>query len=352
MNPIATQQAALDNALVPHEKRLKIERCNARIAFSKPQKEETYQVTLEDLKLSLCYPAFQITAEVPEIYMHQFWNTIKKIRKADGYNFKLDKKCVELTPKYYVRFFRSIPDSLTKILWNFLQKEIYLYLSRNLVTMASVTCYLPFELIKCTSLKGCLLLSLTSVSLNPVGYVQSDECTLKFLSKIQDPQKYGALMPNGMINQEIKLSTAYKTYLDYAIGKVPPKKARKFKKPASPKLKTAALLEDAQLKKNLRKSKRETHKLQASNSSKGTDFESEVPDERTCKTKDTSKGTGVKPGVLNVSKEDSSDSDDDSWVDSEDESNDVHDEDDNDDDNDNDDEDGNDDDSGNDDDGG
>nr|GEV88430.1 retrovirus-related Pol polyprotein from transposon TNT 1-94 [Tanacetum cinerariifolium] len=30
---------------------------------------------------------------------------------------------------------------------------------------------------------------------------------------------------------------AYMTYLDYATGKVPPKKARKFKKPASPKLK-------------------------------------------------------------------------------------------------------------------
>nr|GEV27124.1 hypothetical protein [Tanacetum cinerariifolium] len=72
MNPIATQQAALDNALVPSEKRLKIERCNSRIAFSKSQKEETYQVTLDALKLSPCYHAFQITAEVPEIYMHQF----------------------------------------------------------------------------------------------------------------------------------------------------------------------------------------------------------------------------------------------------------------------------------------
>ncbi|GKF38290.1 hypothetical protein Tco_0118351, partial [Tanacetum coccineum] len=44
MNRIATQQAALDNALVPSEKRLKIERCNARIAFSKPEREETYQI--------------------------------------------------------------------------------------------------------------------------------------------------------------------------------------------------------------------------------------------------------------------------------------------------------------------
>ncbi|GKD88360.1 hypothetical protein Tco_1363867 [Tanacetum coccineum] len=61
---------------------------------------------------------------------------------------------------------------------------------------------------------------------------------LKFVSKIEDCQKYGALIPDGMINDDIKLSTAYKTYLDYATGKVPPKKARKFKKPASPKLKT------------------------------------------------------------------------------------------------------------------
>nr|GFA25266.1 hypothetical protein [Tanacetum cinerariifolium] len=80
INPIATQQAVLDNALVPSEKRLKIERCNARIAFSKPQKEETYQVTLEAPKLSPCYPVFQITADVLEIHKHQFWNTDEMIK--------------------------------------------------------------------------------------------------------------------------------------------------------------------------------------------------------------------------------------------------------------------------------
>nr|GEV93530.1 hypothetical protein [Tanacetum cinerariifolium]GEW64825.1 hypothetical protein [Tanacetum cinerariifolium] len=177
---------------------------------------------------------------------------------------------------------------------------------------------------------------------------------------------------------------AYKTYLDYDTGKVPPKKARKFKKPASFKLKTAttapttgvvvrdnpgksvskkkapaktdrgkgiellfdaALLEDAELKKTLRKSKRETHKLQASGSSEGADFESEVLDEHIGKTKDTSDRTGVKPRVPDVSKEDSSDSDDDSWGNSEDENDDFNDEDDdgsNDDDSGNDDGDGND----------
>ncbi|GJR58393.1 hypothetical protein Tco_1500555 [Tanacetum coccineum] len=92
MNPVATQQVALNNSLVVPEKRLKIEKCNARIAYSKPQREETYQVTLDSLKLSPCYPAFPITTEVPEVYMHQFWNTIHKIKDTDAYPFKLDKK--------------------------------------------------------------------------------------------------------------------------------------------------------------------------------------------------------------------------------------------------------------------
>ncbi|GKB94677.1 retrovirus-related pol polyprotein from transposon TNT 1-94, partial [Tanacetum coccineum] len=73
MNSVVTQQVALDNALVDPAKRLKIERCNARIEFSKPQKEETYQVSLDALKLSLCYPAFQITAEIcPRLPTQEF----------------------------------------------------------------------------------------------------------------------------------------------------------------------------------------------------------------------------------------------------------------------------------------
>ncbi|GJT58329.1 hypothetical protein Tco_0993383 [Tanacetum coccineum] len=64
MNPVSTQQVALDNALVAPEKRLKIEKCYGRIAFNKLQREATYQVTLDALKLSPCYPAFLITTEI------------------------------------------------------------------------------------------------------------------------------------------------------------------------------------------------------------------------------------------------------------------------------------------------
>ncbi|GJW23452.1 hypothetical protein Tco_0034074 [Tanacetum coccineum] len=88
MNPVAAQQVALNNTLVAPEKRLKIEKCNARIEFNKPQREETYQVTLDALKLCPCYPTFLITAEVPECdmlsaihtdQMHQPWRTFAAI---------------------------------------------------------------------------------------------------------------------------------------------------------------------------------------------------------------------------------------------------------------------------------
>nr|GEW07633.1 retrovirus-related Pol polyprotein from transposon TNT 1-94 [Tanacetum cinerariifolium] len=277
---IATQQAALDNALVLSEKRLKIERCNARIAFTKPYKEETYQVTLEALKLSHCYPTFQITTEVPEIYMHQFWNTIKKIGKSDDYDFKLDKKKYRVDTKVFSEILQICPQIPNQDFMELPSEEDLLTVIKELVFQASVTCYLPFELIKCIGLRGHLMLSLTDFMYQDDNkeissarkehmpyprftkviidhFISKDNTismrnminlhtshddtllgTLKFVSKTKDFKIYGAVIPDEMINDGIKLSKAYKTYLDHATGKVPLNKARNFKKPASPKLKT------------------------------------------------------------------------------------------------------------------
>ncbi|GKB82311.1 retrovirus-related pol polyprotein from transposon TNT 1-94 [Tanacetum coccineum] len=64
MNPNAAEQIALDNALVALEARLTIGKCNKRISFSKPQREATYQVTLDALNLIPYYPAFLITTKI------------------------------------------------------------------------------------------------------------------------------------------------------------------------------------------------------------------------------------------------------------------------------------------------
>ncbi|GJZ33243.1 hypothetical protein Tco_0578679 [Tanacetum coccineum] len=157
--------------------------------------------------------------------------------------------------------------------------------------------------------------------------------TLKFVSKTQDYQQYGALIPDDMINQDIKDSKAYKTYYDFATGKVPPRKARKYKKVASPSRKlspvkevepvkkakrvkrpakksttaptagvvirdTSLLYKSIQLKVCYKRSKKDFHISQASGSGDGTDFESGVPDEQQHKTSGTDEGTGTKPGFL------------------------------------------------------
>nr|GEX76089.1 hypothetical protein [Tanacetum cinerariifolium] len=157
MNPVTAKQVARDNDLVPLKKRLKIEKCNARIEFSKPHKEETYQVTLDALKLSACYPSFLITAEVPEVYMHQFWTPTKRLKTHMHTGSSWIRRNAELILKSFMKFFRYVPDFPNKNLLNLLQKKNWLHLSSNLVTLASVTCYLQSILIKCTSLGEHLL---------------------------------------------------------------------------------------------------------------------------------------------------------------------------------------------------
>ncbi|GJR63866.1 hypothetical protein Tco_0009931 [Tanacetum coccineum] len=298
INLVAAQQVALDNALVALEKRLMIEKCNARIEFSKPQREDMYQVTLDALKLSLCYPAFLITAEVPKVYIHQFWNTIKKIKDTDAYRFKLDKKKFQIDTE--------------------------------------IICTIPGEHLLLSSIGASLqsyqdLIGLGRQELKSYGAFCDDSLlgTLKFVSKTQDYQKYGALIPEEMINQDIKDSKAYKSYLDFATGKATPNKERKFKKVASPSKKLSSVLEEEPTKKPkqakkptkkfttvslkaLKKSKQEIHKLHASGSGDGVGSQPKVPDESQDKT------TGINKGTDDDSNDDDSDdvsNDDDDNVD-------------------------------------
>ncbi|GJQ93035.1 hypothetical protein Tco_0004174 [Tanacetum coccineum] len=62
--------------------------------------------------------------------------------------------------------------------------------------------------------------------------------TLRFVSTKEATQIYGAILPESLKSPKIKETKAYKTYFAFAIGARPPKKARKFTKPASPKLTT------------------------------------------------------------------------------------------------------------------
>ncbi|GKB30835.1 hypothetical protein Tco_0870236 [Tanacetum coccineum] len=84
------QQKALDDELVAPVDRLKIGKSNLRLSSSLKSKEPTLQVALDALKLTPFYYAFEISADVPEIYMQEFWVTVS--RHHSSLRFKLNGK--------------------------------------------------------------------------------------------------------------------------------------------------------------------------------------------------------------------------------------------------------------------
>ncbi|GJU85255.1 hypothetical protein Tco_1292801 [Tanacetum coccineum] len=166
-----------------------------------------------------------------------------------------------------------------------------------------------------------------------------------------------------MLNEDILNSTAYQTYYAYASSAKEPKRARKFKNPALPKLKTipvspkestkkhakgkndvsqtrkpatkpkptkkkapvkadrgkglkvlsaVALSKTAQLKEATKRSKKDFHISHASGSGDETNFESGVPNEQQRKISGTHEGTGTKLGGSDIPKYDSK-SEKESW---------------------------------------
>nr|GFA52753.1 hypothetical protein [Tanacetum cinerariifolium] len=81
---------ALDESLVPSTKRLRIGRSNFRLPSDIQSKESTLQVVYDVLRNSPFFRAFQVTADVPYIYMQEFWATAKL--HHNSIRFKMDTK--------------------------------------------------------------------------------------------------------------------------------------------------------------------------------------------------------------------------------------------------------------------
>ncbi|GKD35143.1 hypothetical protein Tco_1250652 [Tanacetum coccineum] len=174
--------------------------------------------------------------------------------------------------------------------------------------------------------------------------------TLRFISRKEASQIYGAVLPECLTSPDMKESKAYKTYLDHATSVVPPKIARKFKK-AFPSKKDSILGKGLEYLVNIRKivflskqmknlsrkanelrdlprnlqllqlqkkSLRDFHKTYPSGS--GTVAEKPPSVENITPTV-TSEGTGDKPGVPDVTEDDSTESKSESWGNDEDDNN-------------------------------
>ncbi|GKC39252.1 hypothetical protein Tco_1051636, partial [Tanacetum coccineum] len=88
------QQIALDDALVAPANSLKIGKCNQRLSSTLKSNEATIQVVLDALKFTPFYKAFEVTVNVPEIYMQEFWATVSLYHKS--LRFKMNDKATLL----------------------------------------------------------------------------------------------------------------------------------------------------------------------------------------------------------------------------------------------------------------
>ncbi|GKB36161.1 hypothetical protein Tco_0881103 [Tanacetum coccineum] len=210
--------------------------------------------------------------------MHQFWNTIRKIRNTDAYNFKLDKKkcrvdtevfreILHICPRILNQDFIAPPseeelvtfiqelgysgkcisgktigldrlkESRAQILWGMYNKKNvdyvallckdFMYQADNREISSARKEHMPYP-------------RFTKVI---ISHFISKDKTISMRNRIN----LHTIRDDSLL--DIKDSKAYKTYYDFAIGKVPPMKARKYKKVASPSRKLSLVKEAEPVKK-------------------------------------------------------------------------------------------------------
>nr|GEW63396.1 retrovirus-related Pol polyprotein from transposon TNT 1-94 [Tanacetum cinerariifolium] len=252
------QQVAMDEALVPHAQRLRIGMSNFRLLSDIKSKESTLQLVYDFLRLCPFFKAFLVTADVPEIYMQEFWATATVHHHA--IQFKMDNKkhimnmesfrdMLHICPRVpgqsfaelpfeeeilaFIRFLghnaaiRTLTDvninnlrlSQAQILWG-------LYHKRNVDYAYLIWEDFVYQVEHKNSKKR-----------NEIYHPRFTKVIIPhFMSKdplIPRRNKFGALLPIELTNEEIRNSNAYKEYYAIATGAAPPKPKASVRKTRS-----------------------------------------------------------------------------------------------------------------------
>ncbi|GJZ45912.1 hypothetical protein Tco_0593508, partial [Tanacetum coccineum] len=269
-------------------------------------KEPTFQIALDVLSLTPFYQAFLISASVPAIYMHEFWATryapdLPKSSWPEFVDPPFKKEILAFIIKLgYSGDIKSLSDVNLGEHWepSSTNKNVdYVYLLwvdlvyqiENKVSKKNKDMYYPRfakVIINHFMSKDQSIPRRNKVEWN----MAKDDpilTTMRFIPKHEIVQKYGAILPDTLTNQAMKESNAYKTYYDFATGKVIPKpkyvwRSKREKTDQAPKASPEIALSEAdQMKLITKRSKIQFHCSYASGSS-------------------ANEGTGVSPGVPDV----------------------------------------------------
>ncbi|GJR16742.1 hypothetical protein Tco_0965269 [Tanacetum coccineum] len=265
--------------------------------------EPTIQVVLDALKLTPFYNAFEISVDVPEIYMQEISVTVT--RHHSSLRFKLDGKSYTVNVDNFrdiLKICPKLPDLVFQVENKNSKKTNDMY----------YPCFTKF-IVDYFMAKDQAILRRNKMFWH---YARDDFMftTIRVISKHNDTQEFGSILPQHLTNQAMLDSEAFKTYRAYTTGeKAPKSKAinKKTDSKSSPKIKPSqaskgkriktlakgdkpsitktkgltvlsevSLSEAEQMKLATKRSLIEFHVSHASGSGDGVDLQSKVPDDQ------------------------------------------------------------------------
>nr|GEU61609.1 hypothetical protein [Tanacetum cinerariifolium] len=263
----------MDEALVPSTQRLRIRRSNFRLLYDTQSKESTLQLVYDVLRRCHFFKAFLVTAYVPKIYMQEFWATenvhhhtirFKMDNKKHIVNLESFRDMLHICPRIPGQSFDELP--FEEEILDFIRFLRHSATIRTLTDVNINKLYQPWRsfaaiINKCLTGKssGYDSLRLSQAQIlwglyhkrnvdyafliwedfvyqvehknhkksNEMYYHRFTKVIIHhFMSKdpsIQRRNKFGALLPIELTNEEIRNFKAYKEYYAIATGEAAPK---------------------------------------------------------------------------------------------------------------------------------
>nr|GEY66989.1 copia protein [Tanacetum cinerariifolium] len=276
------QQVAMDEALVPHARRLRIRRSNFRLLSDISSKESTLQLVYDVLRLTPFFKAFLMDNKKHIVNLESFKEMLHNSPRLPGQTFdeppfeeeimaflrslghsKEIRRLTDVNINKLHQPWRSFAAVINKCLsgkssgydslrlsqpqfiWGFYHKrhvdfayllwEDFVYQIEHKDTKKSNEMYYPRftkVIIHYFMSKDPLIPRRNKVNWH---YVRDDYMftTIKLVSRHQNTQQFGAMLPIDLTNADIRNSDAYKKYYVVAIGAAPPKTKASVRKSKS-----------------------------------------------------------------------------------------------------------------------
>nr|GEX14889.1 hypothetical protein [Tanacetum cinerariifolium] len=301
MATIIEQQVALDEALIPNTQRLRIGRSNFRLPSDIQSKELTLQLVYDVLRRCPFFKVFLVTADVPEVYMQEFWATtyvhqcsirFKMNNKKHTVDLESFREMLYICPRIPGQAFAELP--FEEEILEFIRFLGHGATIRTLTEININKLYQPWRsfaaiINKCLTGKSSGYNSLR-LSQAQILWGLYHKRSIDYAFLIWEDFMYQVENKNQKKNTSITPPTATTTPTTTVVVTLRLTAAAKGKQPAKAKSPSdpseVARTEAQQLKIVLRRSRQQTHISQLGGSS-------------------TDKGTGSKLGVLDVPSDDS-----------------------------------------------